>query len=522
MIRSSAQIRVKQLGRYLVSLMLLLTVLLAEAASPASAASYPIGTIDFPAVDAYLNAQMKKHGLAGVALAVIESQETVYLKGYGITGDGQPITPQTQMYIGSQTKSFTALAISQLAEAELLDLNAPVKTFIPWFEVADPRASQEITIQHLLHHTSGLSEAGFSKLLNDDVSLEETVQALKYARLTAPVGSKYQYFNYGYDVLGYVIEQVSGQSYAAYIQENILAPLEMGNTTADPLHAPGLSTGHTRIFGVSVPLKEPPVQPDIPAGYIVSTVEDMAHYAIAMNNQGEYQGAKLLSDRGMRALFSPQLAGYAMGWMIGSSYGTIHIFHGGANRTFHTYVDLYPNRNRGFILIVNQGSQPDHFISAEQLFLGLDALVLGQTPPPVDQGIPVRWVGWGLLVLVLALIGLHTWNFYQLRNWPQRAKNMTRIRLTWEVTVSFLLPVVILAVVITQVKAFYGYRFNLVIQLQQVFRMIPEIGLVLVLGTIPDIIQGVIKLVWVARGNTQASRQSMAPARDQSVEKVSA
>lgn len=502
-------------GRHLISLHLAIVVLFGACSPSIAAKSLPSSSIDFPAIDAYLEAQMRKHDLPGMALAVIEGEEIVYLQGYGTTGEGQAMTPQTQLYIGSQSKSFTTLAISQLAEAGLVDLDAPVKTYIPWFEVADPQASQQITIRHLLHHTRGLSEAGFSKALSDSASLEACVRSLKDARMTAPLGKQFQYFNYGYDVLGYIIEQVSKQSYTSYIQANILAPLQMRNTTADPLHAPGLSTGFTRIFGLNVPLKEPPVQPDIPAGYIVSTVEDMAHYAIAMSHQGKYQGASLLSGQGMRALFKPQLAGYAMGWFIGSSYGTTHISHGGANRTFHTYMDLYPNRDRGFVLIVNQGSQADHFISANQLFLGLDALVLGHAPPPVDQGMNVRWIGWGLLVLVLALIALHTRNFYQLRTWPARARNMNTIRLIWDVVFSFLLPAIIMTVVVTQVKAFYGYRFNLMVQMQQVFRMIPEIGLLILIGTVPDIVQGLIKLYWVVGGKIrpdhQPHNQSMEP-----------
>ncbi len=495
--------------RSLVCLLLGLAISLSLFCDSVSANSYTAIAIDFPAIDAYLAAQMKKHDLAGLALAVIEGTETVYLKGYGMTGDGLAMTAQTQMYIGSQTKSFTALAIAQLAEAGLLDLDAPAKAYIPWFEVADPQASQQITIRHLLHHTSGLSEAGFNVILSDDASLEECVRALKDAHLTAPTGSQFQYFNYGYDVLGYILEQVSGQSYADVIGQNILVPLQMDNSTADPLHAPELSTGTMRVFGVRYSLREPPDRPDIPAGYIVSTVEDMAHFAIAMNHQGEYLGTKLLSDQGMRELFKPQLAGYAMGWNIGSSYGTTHIFHGGANRTFHTFVDLYPNRDRGFVLIVNQGSQPDHFISAQQLFLGLDALVLGQQPPTIAQGVPVRWIGWGLLAMVLALVCLHIWNFYKLRNWIRRAQSMSRIRLAWDVAFSFLIPVVLMIVVIFQVRAFYGNRFNLVVQFQQMFRLIPDIGILVVVGTVPDLVQGLLKLYWVVTGKTKSKPKTV-------------
>jgi CubicO group peptidase (beta-lactamase class C family) len=144
------------------------------------------------------------------------------------------MTPQTQMLIGSQSKSFTALAIAQLAEQGKLDLNAPVQTYIPWFRVADETASARITVNHLLHHTSGLSDSGFGVVLPDDATPEQAVRSLAQAQLTAPVGSKHQYFNLGYTTLAYIIELVSGQSYADYVQAHILAPLGMDSSTADP------------------------------------------------------------------------------------------------------------------------------------------------------------------------------------------------------------------------------------------------------------------------------------------------
>ena len=109
------------------------------------------------------------------------------------------------MFIGSQSKSFTALAVAQLAEHGKLDLNAPVQTYFPWFRVADEAASSQIMINHLLHHTSGLSESGHSVILPADATTEQAVRSLAQARLTAPVGTKHQYFNIGYDVLTYII-----------------------------------------------------------------------------------------------------------------------------------------------------------------------------------------------------------------------------------------------------------------------------------------------------------------------------
>ena len=162
------------------------------ALTPASAASTLSNGIDFAAFDSTIAAQVDKHGLPGVALAVVENGEIVYAKGYGSAGDGLPMTSQTQMLIGSQSKSFTALAIAQLAEQGKLDLSAPVQTYIPWFRVTDEAASARITLNHLLHHTSGLSDSGFSVVLPPETTLEQSVRSLAQAQLTAPVGSKHQ------------------------------------------------------------------------------------------------------------------------------------------------------------------------------------------------------------------------------------------------------------------------------------------------------------------------------------------
>jgi CubicO group peptidase (beta-lactamase class C family) len=118
---------------------------------------------------------------AMVALAVTHGDQIVLIKGYGTAGGGRPMTPDTPMYIGSSSKSFTALAIMQLVEQGKIDLDAPVQTYLPWFRVADEAASAAITVRHLLTHTSGLSEFGYLESLPDDASIEAGVRDLQRA-----------------------------------------------------------------------------------------------------------------------------------------------------------------------------------------------------------------------------------------------------------------------------------------------------------------------------------------------------
>jgi len=224
---------------------IVLTIILVIMIVPNITVAAPANPMDFSALDAIVEAQMQKHGLPGVALAIIDGDEIVYSQGYGWADRNRPMTSQTKMFIGSQSKSFTALAIAQLADQGVLDLDAPVQTYIPWFRVADEEGSVQITIRHLLNHSSGLSDAGFPVVLSKNTSLEESVRALESANLTAPIGSTFQYFNMGYSVLAYLIEVASDQSYSDYIRDHILMPLEMDNSTADPESAQAVAQGYS-------------------------------------------------------------------------------------------------------------------------------------------------------------------------------------------------------------------------------------------------------------------------------------
>lgn len=475
--------------------LLLMTLALLFVFQPSTAAAP--AQLDFAALDSTIGAQMAKHGLPGAALAVIQGDKIAYLKGYGTAGEHE-MTPQTQMFIGSQSKSFTALLIAQLAEQDKLELNAPVQKYIPWFEVADEKASTRITINHFLHHTSGLSDGGYSVILPTDASREEAVRSLAQAHLTAPVGTKFQYFNLGYDVLTYIIEIVSGERYADYLKAQVLDPLGMGLTTADATAVVDLAMGYTRLFGFALPKRQPVREYEVGAGYIVSTAEDMARYSIAMMNNG----GGLIKPSTMMRMFTPGLGDYGMGWNI-SRDGSV-IYHGGANETFRTDVMIYPYRERAFVLLVNVGHQLDHFISARQLTESVEAVVLGADPVPVSSGWSVKWIGWVGGIFVLALVALHTRNFYALFNgWKESIRTMPTPKRLLDIAASFLIPTIILAVIFYQLKAFYGYRFNLAVTVAMMPQVAPDILILMLVGTLPDYVQGVIKLVWSLSGRTK-------------------
>lgn len=478
--------RVRKTG-WLVRLVLTLFLLLLFLPNQTIAA--PENAMDFSVLDAIVLEQMEKHGLPGVALTIIDGEEIVYSQGYGKADRIRPMTSQTKMFIGSLSKSFTALAIAQLVDQGKLDLDTPVQSYITWFRVADDDGSQKITIRHLLNHTSGLSDAGFSVVPSRNTSFEESVRMLKSANLTAPVGTTFQYFNMGYSVLAYLVELASGQPYFEYIQDHILTPLGMNDSTADPKSAQSVAQGYTRFFGFAVPMTQPVPEYAIGAGYIVSTADDLAKYAITMKNNAE----GLVSPTMGRKIFLPGQGDYGFGWFIVDNGSKI--FHGGANETFRTDLMLYPNSGRAFVLLTNQGYQVDQFISASQLRNSVEAFVLGRPPISVSLGWSVRWVGWGIGILTLGLSVLHYFNFRRLRGWRERARSMSKGKRIFDIGISFLIPTVILIFVLSQIKGFYGNRFNLWPTLVNLPLVLPDVFLLMLIGSIPDYIQGIIKII---------------------------
>src|SRR5689334_6051963 len=130
---------------------------LARFATPAAAAASIPQAADFQRIDAYVSAQRDAMHIPGVALGIVQGDQVVHLQGFGVARpDGQPMTPQTPLILGSTSKSFTALAIMQLVEAGQIRLDAPVQRYLPWFAVGTPAASATITVRQLLNHVSGI------------------------------------------------------------------------------------------------------------------------------------------------------------------------------------------------------------------------------------------------------------------------------------------------------------------------------------------------------------------------------
>lgn len=188
-----------------------------------------------------------------------------------------------------------------------------------------------------------------------------------------------------------------------------------------------------------------------------------------------------------------------MGWFVDSVNGVPRIQHGGATETCKTFMDLYPSRNLGIVVLINEGYLVDHYVSAEQVFGGVEQLVLGQGQPDVAAGYAVPQIGQLLLVFTLTVAAFQSGQLWRLRTWRERARTMPARRRAVDIGLNFLIPSAILAVIIWRLALFFGDRFNLQQQTAMLFLALPDIGVLMLVGTVPDYAQGVIKLWWLLR-----------------------
>lgn len=470
---------------------------------------------DFSKVDQYIQTQMARNGIPGVSIALTQGTEVVYLKSYGMADAGRTLRPDTPMYIGSTSKSFTALAIMQLVEQGKVELDAPVQRYIPWFTLADQAAARTITVRHLLSHTSGLSDLQYVEIgrVPDNASIEEGVRDLRVARPVDPVGSKFHYFNPGYATLGLIVEKVSGIPYAEYIQQNILRPLGMTQTHFDLESAQraGLAHGHSLMFGFPVQRHQAFRRYALPDGFIISTSSDLAHYLIALNNGGVYQGQRLLSPAGMRSLFTayPPAPFYAKGWMLGQHQGLKLIHHGGANEYFKHEFLMLPERGLGLSMLVNQGYLPSAFFVYNPMALGVLDVLLGQQPADIPAGLSMRQFGWIVLAVLLLQLTFIGWQFSRLSRWSKWAAGVSPFRRFFDIAVNFLVVPLIAAGIYFYMREFMGRGFSL----WQSFDGVPDAVLLLLVGFVADYVQGFYKLALISlnpRRKTQGSYSSSA------------
>ena len=201
----------------------------------------PAASDQFAAIDKEAQDVLTTYNVPGMAYGLIRGNELIHANGSGVRNldTRAPMTPQSVMSMGSVSKAFTAAAVMQLVEAGKLDVDAPYATYVPYFEMEDPRY-KEITVRHLLAHRSGMADLTSDDLFGewddpwyDEGAAERYVRSFKtgVALNQDPGGDKFLYSDAGYDILADLIDKTSGELFEDYMKHHILGPLGMSSST---------------------------------------------------------------------------------------------------------------------------------------------------------------------------------------------------------------------------------------------------------------------------------------------------
>jgi len=326
----------------------------------------------------------------------------VFQHAYGLANRewNVPDTLNTKFRIGSITKQFTATAILQLQEAGKLSVDDPVSKYY----TDAPAAWKGITIRHLLTHTSGIpSYTSIPRFFDGEAKLDRTPEQIIKLTADKPLefepGSKFAYDNSGYIILGYIIEKVSGEHYADYVQHHIFDPLGMKSSGYDVSETiiPNRAAGYRFEKDKYVNAEYLSMTEPFSAGSLYSTVGDMLVW-----DQALYAG-KLLSPSSYQAMFTDYGHNYGFGWTIDSQFGHKHIWHNGGINGFVTNFDRYPDDKLTVIVFSNEVNAPIGRIAN-----GLAAIYLGVPPRTPAAG------GEAVLTKTIEALRLGTPNYDQM------------------------------------------------------------------------------------------------------------
>jgi CubicO group peptidase (beta-lactamase class C family) len=337
--------------------------------------------------------------IPGLAIGIVKNNQLVYAHAFGVKHLGRPADPLTTrslFHMASITKPLVGTSIMQLVERGLVDLDAPVVKYLPYFRLADDRYTQ-ITVRQMVTHTSGMPDVEdyeWDKPQYDDGALERYVRSLTNQKLLFAPGERVQYSNMAFEVLGDVVAKASGESFDDYVQRYILAPLQMTDSTVLIKRAnPTLLTWGHELDEQGAPSPSrvfPYNRMHSPSSNLHSNVLDMARWAIANLNGGELDGRRILQASTHDLMWRPahpaggsgetgHVSGPGISWWLGMYRGTRVIKHEGGDTGYRTDLVLLPDKRIAVVWMENA----DWAANDDNLTRAALDVALGETPTPI-------------------------------------------------------------------------------------------------------------------------------------------
>lgn len=355
-------------------------------------------------LSAWIEAQLAYKRLPGLSIAIVYDQDVAWSKGFGYANVEQclPATPDTLYRIASITKLFTATALLQLRDAGKLQLDDPVTKHLSWFNVRNRQPeSPQITIRHLITHTSGLPrESEFPYWTDADFpTLEQVRDGLARQEAILAAETRWKYSNLALALAGEIVAAVSCQSYGEYVKEHIFEPLGMHDTAVespDPAH-PKLAVGYGRLLpnDERFPCPFTDARGMSSAFNMTTNAADLARFAMLQFRDGHSGGAQVLSGSTLREMqrvhwLDPNWAsGWGLGWRIERKNDRTIIGHGGAVRGYRSRLALCPADKVAIVVLINSDDGEPALVVDKGFQWVAPALVEVNTPRvaprPVDQ-----------------------------------------------------------------------------------------------------------------------------------------
>ncbi len=308
-------------------------------------------------IDDFVKLEMQEQRIPGLSVAVLKDGKTLKVEGYGLANveHGVPARPDTVYKIGSVSKQFIATGIMLLAEEGKLTLEDRINKYVE----AAPETWNDITIRHLLTHTSGLVRESPGYQAHRQRSDADVITAAHGIPLRFPTGDRYEYSNLGYFIAADIIRKVSGMPWSEYFHQRVFAPLEMTATrvTSTPDIVPHRAGGYSLNDGkLANTFNWPAVRP---SGAFLSTALDMAKWETALHTE------KILKPASRKQMLTPATLNngkknsYGLGWDLGDFRGMKTIGHGGTLDGFRAHYTTFPDHGVTVIVLANlQSANP--------------------------------------------------------------------------------------------------------------------------------------------------------------------
>ena len=351
--------------------------------------------IDTASVDATVQEALAAWRVPGVAVAIVQGDDVVYLKGAGVkeVGGDKPVTPDTLFAIGSNTKAFTTAAMAIMVDEGKMNWDDPVRQHVPFFRLSEPFADQNVTLRDIVCHRTGLSRNDLLWYASP-WGREEIIRKIGFVKLNRPFRYTYQYQNIMFLTAGYAVGLVARTSWEEFVQRRIFDPLGMAGanfSTAAAEAAPDHATPHRKNKqDVVEPIAWRNIDNIGPAGSINSSVRDLTKWVRLQLGDGLFEGRRIVSAANLGETRTPQMVirlegpvkaynpdtdmmSYGMGWGIQDYRGNTIVSHGGAIDGFRARIVLVPKAKLGIIVLSNLGQTQ----MPEALSNSITDLVLG-------------------------------------------------------------------------------------------------------------------------------------------------